>query len=46
MKNLSIKLSGIVAALALMVTSVGVNSCMFIMHQPKQPKGAEKLRKY
>lgn len=30
MKNLSIKLSGMIAALALMVTSVGVNSCMFL----------------
>lgn len=46
MKNLSIKFSGMIAALALMVTGVGVNGCMFIMHQPELPKGAEKLRKY
>jgi len=46
MKNLSIKLSGMFAALSLIVAGYGVNSCMLIMHQPKLPKGAEKLRKY
>lgn len=36
-----------VAAAAKMVTSFNVNSaCLFVAHQPKLPKGAEKLRKF
>ncbi len=46
MNNLIIKFSSMVAALALIVTGVGTNGCMFFMHQPKQPKGAEKLYKF
>ena len=47
MKNLIVKFSGVIAALALMVTAANVNqACMVVMHQPKLPEGAEKLRKY
>ncbi|MDD4629272.1 MAG: cyclic lactone autoinducer peptide [Eubacteriales bacterium] len=47
MKNLVVKFSGVIAALALMVTAANVNhACMIVMHQPNLPKGAEKLRKY
>ncbi|MCM1166501.1 MAG: cyclic lactone autoinducer peptide [Lachnospiraceae bacterium] len=36
-----------IAAAAKMATSVNVNSaCAFVIHQPKLPKGAEKLRKF
>lgn len=46
MKNLIYKLSGSVAALALAVTALNVNSaCFLYVHQPKLPEGAEKLSK-
>ena len=46
MKNLMVKFAGMIAALALMVTAANVNaSCLLIMHQPKLPEGAEKLRR-
>ncbi|HBV69032.1 MAG TPA: cyclic lactone autoinducer peptide [Clostridiales bacterium] len=33
-------------SLAFTITSINVNTtCMFFMHQPKLPKGAEKLKK-
>ncbi len=36
-----------IAAAAKMATTANVNSaCMFVAHQPKMPKGAEKLRKF
>ncbi len=36
-----------IAAAAKMATSANVNStCMLVAHQPKLPKGAEKLRKF
>ena len=36
-----------VAVAAKMATSFNVNSaCLFVAHQPKLPKGAEKLRKF
>ncbi len=36
-----------IAAAAKMATTANVNSaCMFVAHQPKLPKGAEKLRKF
>ena len=36
-----------VAATAKMATTANVNSaCAFVVHQPKLPKGAEKLRKF
>ncbi len=45
LKKVILKLSGIIASLALMVTSMNVNStCIFLAHQPKLPKDAEKLR--
>lgn len=47
MNKLITRFGGIVAALALAVTTMNVNStCIFIVHQPKLPKGAEKLRKF
>lgn len=46
MKKMIFKFSGVIASLALMVTSMNVNStCMLLIHQPELPKGAEKLRK-
>lgn len=45
MKNLIAKYAGVIAALALMVTTVSVNrACLLILHQPELPEGAEKLR--
>ena len=45
--NIIFKFAGIIASLALMVTVANVNSvCMFIMHQPKLPEGADKLRRF
>lgn len=47
MNNLIAKFGGIIAALALLVTATNVNhACMVVMHQPKLPEGAEKLRKF
>ncbi|AWW27999.1 cyclic lactone autoinducer peptide [Acetobacterium carbinolicum] len=47
MKNLSLKCYRVIAAMALMVTTLNVNTaCFFIMHQPKLPEGADKLRKF
>jgi len=46
MKNLFAKYAGVIAALALMVTATSVNrACVLIVHQPKLPEGAEKLRR-
>lgn len=46
MKNLFTKYASIIAAVALMVTTVSANRpCMLIYHQPKMPEGAEKLKK-
>lgn len=46
MNKLTKKLSGQVASLALKVTALNANSaCVFLNHQPKLPKGAEKLKK-
>lgn len=47
LKKLITKFSAAAAGLALMITALNVNTaCMFVMHQPKLPKGAEKLIKY
>lgn len=47
MKKVTFKIGRIVASLALMVTALNVNStCMYLIHQPKLPEGAEKLYKY
>ncbi|WP_341473005.1 cyclic lactone autoinducer peptide [Alkalibaculum bacchi] len=36
-----------IASLALTVTIMNVNSaCIFLVHQPKLPEGAQKLRKF
>lgn len=36
-----------IAVAAKMATTANVNSaCAFVIHQPKLPKGAEKLRKF
>lgn len=46
LKKYIIKFGGVIASLALMITAINANStCMFVAHQPKLPKGAEKLRK-
>lgn len=45
-KKLILKFAGAFASLALMITSLNVNTtCMFIMHQPELPDSASKLRK-
>ena len=37
----------VIAKAAMMATTANVNSaCFFVIHQPKLPKGAEKLRKF
>ena len=47
MKRLYLKLSGVLAALALLVTTANVNStCFCLLHQPKLPEHADKLRKF
>ena len=47
MKKIFTELGGCIAMLALMVTTMNVNStCFFMIHQPKLPANAEKLRKY
>ncbi len=46
MKNFMRKWSAVVAGLAIMVTTVAVNSaCFLLMHQPELPEGAERLRR-
>ena len=47
MKKAITKFSGVVASLALFVTALNVNAtCAFIIHQPKLPEEAKKLRKF
>lgn len=47
MKEFIKKHSGLLAALALVVTTFTVNStCIFTMHQDKVPESAKKLRKF
>jgi len=42
-----VKFGGVIASLALMVTAANVTQvCFFIMHQPKLPEGADKLRRF
>lgn len=46
MNKLMKRIGNSVAALALMVTALNVNSTCFIyIHQPKLPQGAEKLKR-
>lgn len=45
--SILVKLSGMVAGLALLVTASNVNStCVGFIHQPKLPKDAKSLRKF
>ena len=47
MKKFIVKYGNVFAALALMITTINVNStCWFIMHQDKLPEAAKKLRKF
>lgn len=47
MKNIFLKLGGALAAVALTVVAVNVNTtCMYIAHQPKLPNRAAKFKKY
>ncbi|SNT12758.1 cyclic lactone autoinducer peptide [Anaerovirgula multivorans] len=47
MKKIIMKLSAVIAGLALMITTMNVNTtCICLIHQPKLPKGAEKYRKF
>ena len=46
MKGLIYKIESVIANLALTVTTLDVNTtCTWILHQPKLPKDAEKLRR-
>jgi len=45
--KLLMKLGGLVASFALMVTAMNMNAtCICLIHQPKLPEGADKLRKF
>ncbi len=47
MKKENKKANEILAKIALTVTKIQVNSaCGFVMHQPKLPENAKKLRKF
>jgi cyclic lactone autoinducer peptide len=42
-----LKIGGLLASFALVITVMNVNStCYFLIHQPKLPQGAEKLRRF
>ena len=46
-RNCLWKASGLIAALALLVTTANVNAtCVCSIHQPELPKNAGKLRKF
>jgi cyclic lactone autoinducer peptide len=47
LKKLALKFGSVIASFALMITALNVNTtCYFLIHQPKLPKGAEKLRRF
>lgn len=47
LKNMILKFGSAIASFALMITALNVNTtCYFLIHQPKLPKGAEKLRRF
>lgn len=47
LKNLSLRCYRVIAAMALMVTTININTaCMFFFYQPKLPEGAEILKKF
>jgi cyclic lactone autoinducer peptide len=46
MNKLIMKLGGLIASVALAVTALNVNStCICLIHQPRLPEGASKLRR-
>lgn len=46
MKRIGKKINSCIASLALGVASANANSCcMYVMYQPKLPRGVEKLKK-
>ncbi len=47
MKSMFIKLGGILASLALMITTLNINTaCMVFSHQPKLPENSKRLRHF
>ncbi|MBA4687344.1 MAG: cyclic lactone autoinducer peptide [Candidatus Galacturonibacter soehngenii] len=47
MNQLNIKIMSVLAAIALVVTTIAVNrSCMWFLGQDEMPKHSEKLRKF
>lgn len=47
MKGLVYRLGSMIASLALAVTAMNINvACTWILHQPRVPEGAKKLRKF
>lgn len=47
MRRLFIKLGGMAASLALMITALNINTtCMMYSHQPKLPDKAQRLRRF
>lgn len=47
MKKIMSKIMNVGAAIAIMFVAAEVNSaCFFIIHQPKMPEAAKKLRKF
>lgn len=47
MKKFIMKYSGVLAALALVVTTLTANStCVYCVHQPKLSENCKKLRKF
>jgi cyclic lactone autoinducer peptide len=46
-KKYIMKYSSVIAGLAILVTKMNVSSnCLFVLHQPKLPEGAKKLRNF
>jgi cyclic lactone autoinducer peptide len=47
MKNIFIKVGGMLAGLALMITALNINTtCMMYSYQPKLPAKVQKLRRF
>lgn len=47
MEKFMMKFGTTLAGLALMITSLNVNTtCLFVAHQPELPKDSNKLRKF
>lgn len=46
-RNFGYRFGGVIAAFALVITTLNVNStCVYFAHQPKLPESAKKLRKF